>query len=87
MNYLATEDGTVYKFGCDTQLQSYLKQSSIKLDQNFKRIYKSANLLIGLTSAGHLFQIKDGKSLPLQTAVDGQIYEIAPCQIFNFFDL
>lgn len=87
MNYLATEDGAIYEFGCDNQLQSYLKPASIKLDQKFKRIYKSGDSLIGLTSDGHLFQIKDAKSLPLQTAMDGQIYEMVPRQIFNFFDL
>ncbi len=87
MNYLATEDGSIYEFGCDQQLQSYLKSSSAKLDQKFKRIHKVAGLLIGLTSDGHLFQIQGSKSVALPTAVDGQIYEIAPRQVFSFFDL
>ena len=87
MNYLATEDGSIYEFGCDEQLKSYLKPSSMKLDQKYKRIHKIGDSLIGLTADGHLFQIQGTQSVALPTAVDGQIYEIAPRQVFNFFDL
>ena len=86
MNYLATEDGSILEFGCTAQHASFLRPSPLKVDQRFKRIHKAGDTLVGLTSDGHLYQIKDSKSLPLKTAFDGQIYEIAPRQVFNFFD-
>ncbi len=87
-NFLATEDGNIYEFGCDQQLKSFIKASSaVKLDQRFKRIHKVNDMLIGLTADGRLYQIKDGNSVAIPTSVDGQIYEIAPRQNFSFFDL
>ncbi len=88
MNYLATADGNILEFGCDDQLKSFLRPSTMaKLDQNYKRIHKVNNILIGLTAAGNLYQINGTKSTALPTSVDGQIYEIAARQVFNFFDL
>ncbi len=86
MNFVATEDGSIYEFGCNEQLNSFLRPSTVKVDQHFKRIHKTGDGLVGLASDGRIYQLKDSKSLPLKTAVDGQIHEIAPRQVFNFFD-
>lgn len=85
-SYVMTTSGDLYEFGCDTKATASLKLSAVKLDQNYKRVHKVGDTLVGLTTDGHLFEIKNGKSTPIVTAFDGQIYEIAPRQTFNFFD-
>lgn len=85
-SYLVMESGAIYEFGCDTKANAIVKLSSVKLDQTFKRVHKIGAMVIGLTNDGHLFEIKDGKSTALPSAIDGQIHEIAPRATFNFFD-
>lgn len=83
--HLMTTDGTVYEFGCTEGFKPFLRASTVKLDQNFKRIHKVGNVVVGLTAEGSLFQIDGTKSTPLATSIDGQIYEIAPRQSYGFF--
>ncbi|MFZ3230513.1 MAG: hypothetical protein WA160_09945 [Pseudobdellovibrio sp.] len=85
--YVMTDNGTLYEFGCTEKATSFLNPSPIKFDQNYKRIYKIAEMVVGLTMDGHLMEIKNGKSTPIQTPVDGQIFEIVPRQTYAFFDL
>lgn len=85
LNHLMTTNGTVYEFGCSEAKKPFLRASTVKLDQNFKRIHKVGNVVVGLTPEGNLFQIDGVKSTPLTTSLDGQIYEIAPRQSYGFF--
>lgn len=86
--YLALESGKLMEFGCTEGSQSFLRDSTLKLDQSYKRIHKIGNDVIGLTQDGKLFRLNlaSGTSVALTTAVDGQIVEIAPRQSFEFFD-
>lgn len=86
-NYVMASNGTIYEFGCTTGSKSFLKPTSIKLDQNYKRIHKIGNTIVGLTTDGHLMEINNGVSKPILTAVDGQVFEIAPRATYTFFDL
>ncbi|WP_413944004.1 hypothetical protein [Bdellovibrio sp. HCB-162] len=86
LNYLMADDGNVYEFGCTESFRPFLRASSMKLDKNFKRIHKVGNIVVGLTYDGHLFQIDGTKTIAIQTAIDGQIYEIAPRQSYGFFN-
>lgn len=86
LSYIMTTSGTLYDFGCDAKSKAVLKVSAMKLDQVYKRVHKAGDKIVGLTNDGHLFEIKNGQSTALASEVDGQIYEIAPRQTFNFFD-
>ena len=84
--YVAAQDGTIYEFGCTEQLKSFLKPTTRKLDHEYLRIHKIGNSLIGLTADGSLRKITDATSTALSTPLDRQIYEIAPREVFTFFD-
>lgn len=82
---LVNSQGGIYEIGCSSR-KAYLKEASIKFDQNFKRLYKIGAQTVGLNAQGQLFRVDGGKSVPLSTAFDGQIIEIVPQQTFQFFE-
>jgi hypothetical protein len=86
IDYVMTDSGKLFEFGCTENSTSFLRPSNVVLDQKFKRVHKVDNTIIGLTNDGHLFKLENGKSTAIPTSIDGQIYEIAPRQTFNFFD-
>ena len=56
------------------------------MDQEYLRIHKVGNTLIGLTADGRLRKISGTGSTALSTNFDGEIFEIAPRETFSFFD-
>src|SRR3989344_252870 len=84
--YVMTTTGDIYEFGCSESLKPFLKVSTQKVDQDYTRIHKIGSTLVGLTTDGSLRKITGSTSTTLSTALDGQIYEIAPREIFSFFD-
>ncbi len=84
--FVLTNTGTVYEFGCTEKLAAFLKPSAVTLDQDYARIHKIGNSVIGLTTDGKLRKITAATSTALSTALDGQIFEIAPREVFSFFD-
>lgn len=83
--YLAMADGSLMEFGCTESGSAVYQPSTLKFDQQFKRIYKAGNVVLGLNYEGRLFQINNGVSTPINTPFDGQVYELAPHQVYNFF--
>lgn len=85
---LLLANGQIVEFGCNESEQSFVRPANLRLSQNYKRIHKIDNTVVGLTFDGHLFNIdmNSGTATPIITAVDGAIYEIAPRQSFEFFD-
>lgn len=82
---LVMQSGDVYELGCANK-KAYLKAATnVKLDQKYKRLYKVANQIVGLTEAGTLFSVEGGKSSPLKNDF-GTIIEIVPFETFNFFE-
>lgn len=81
---LVMQSGAIYELGCANK-KAYLKESSVKLDQNYKRLYKVSGRTVGLTEAGKLFLVDGGKSSPLTTDL-GTVWEIIPFQTFEFFE-
>lgn len=79
--------GKLMDFGCtENGFKPFLKASSMKLDQNYKRIYRVGPSIVGLTEQGLLFNLTAGRSTAIQTSQDGQIFEIAPRQSYQFLD-
>lgn len=82
---LVMQSGDVYELGCASK-KAYLKASpAVKMDQNYKRLYKVAGRTVGLTAEGKLFLVDAGKSSPLANEL-GTILEIVPFQTFEFFE-
>lgn len=81
---LVMQSGDIYELGCDSK-KAYLKASTVKLDQNYKRLYKVAGRTVGLTAEGKLFVVEGGKSSPLANSL-GTVWEIIPFQTFEFFE-
>lgn len=82
---LVMQSGAVYELGCANRT-AFLKASpSVKLDQQYKRLYKVAGRTVGLNAAGQLFLVDGGKSTPLANNF-GQVLEIIPFQTFEFFE-
>jgi len=79
------QSGAILEVGCNRRT-AFVRPSPRVLDQAYKRIYKSGNEVLGVTTAGRLYQIQGTTSTPLMTKIDGQIYEIAPNESFAFFD-
>jgi hypothetical protein len=80
-----SESGKIYELGCE-DTTPYVRPSELVLDQNYKRIYKMGGDVIGLSRDGRLFRVNGGTSTPLQTAVDGRVYELVPNQQVEFLD-
>ena len=82
---LVMQSGDIYELGCESQ-KAYLKASpAVKLDQNYKRLYKLGARTVGLTVEGKMFLVDGGKSTPLQTS-QTKVLEIIPFQTFEFFE-
>ncbi len=83
--HLVMQSGRIYELGC-TGTRPFLRPSNVSFDQNYKRIHKLGDTVVGLTADGRLFKIQGSTSTPLQTSLDGRVYEIAPYQMVEFFD-
>lgn len=83
-SHLLASNGEVFELGCQNK-RPYLKASTVKLDQKYKRVYKTNGQVVGLTMDGKLFLINNGTSTQITTGLDGQIAEIVPQQSFEFF--
>ncbi len=82
---LVMQSGDIYEIGCASR-KAYLKASpAVRLDQKYKRLYKTNGRTMGLTADGKLFYVEDGKSTPVAAAL-GQVLEIIPFQTFEFFE-
>ncbi len=84
--YVVTNTSEIFEFGCNENLTSFLKLSTQKMDQDYSRIHKIGNTVVGLTTDGHLRKISGTASTALSTEFDGEIFEIAPRETFSFFD-
>ena len=84
--FVVTNTGEMYEFGCTEGLTSFLNPSTQKPDQNYVRMHKSGGSLVGLTADGRLRKISGTGSTALTTTLDGEIFEIAPREVFSFFD-
>ena len=80
-----SESGQIMEFGCASG-GAYVRASTTKFDQNYKRVQRAGNEVLGLTKDGRLFMINGATSSALQTSADGQIYELVPYQTYQFFD-
>lgn len=83
---LITESGAVMEFGCENRVP-FLRATTLSFDQNYKRVQKAGNLVLGLTGDGRLFQLNGATSTPLQTSADGRIFDLVPNEDFLFFDV
>ena len=83
--HVAMQSGKVYELGCESGGRAFLRASSLILDQRYKRIQKAGSDIVGLTQDGRLFKITGSTSIPLQTSLDGRVYEIAPNVSTDFF--
>lgn len=83
--YLMTSTGEVFDLGCPGK-KALLRPSSLKLDKNFKRLHKVGGRLFALTQDGSLYELKGSQVTPIKTGQEGQIFEIAPKQSFQFLD-
>ncbi len=83
--HVAMASGKIFDMGCDGSGRAYLRASPLVLDQRYKRIHKAGTDVVGLTADGRLFKITGSTSTPLQTSLDGRVYEIAPNQSVDFF--
>lgn len=81
---LVSKSGAIYELGCANK-KAYLKAASLKLDQNYKRLYKVSGRTVGLTEEGKLFLVDGGKSTALANDL-GTVWEIVPYQTFEFFE-
>lgn len=82
---LVMNNGSIYELGCASR-KAFLKPATLKFDQKYKRIYKTAGQVVGLTAEGKLFTIDGMKSTPIASAFDGKVTEIVPQQTFEFFE-
>ena len=80
-----SESGQIMEFGCSGS-RGYVRASTQKFDQYYKRVQRAGSEVLGLTKDGRLFKINGATSSPLQTSADGQIYELVPYQTYRFFD-
>jgi hypothetical protein len=84
--HLVMQSGKVFEVGCASG-RAFLRASSLTFDQPYRRIYKAGGDVVGLTQDGRLFRINGATSTPLQTGLDGRVYELAPNQSIGFLDV
>jgi hypothetical protein len=82
---LITQSGKVLEIGCENK-RPYVRAASLTFDQNFKRIHKAGNDVVGLTQDGHVYLISGNRSTLLATPFDGQVHELVPSQTVEFLD-
>jgi hypothetical protein len=85
--HLAMQSGKVFELGCSSSSRGYIAGSGMTFDQPYKRIYKAGNDVVGLSRDGRLFRINGTSSTPLQTSLDGRVYELAPNNSISFLDV
>jgi hypothetical protein len=81
---LLMESGKALDIGCENKKAS-VKDSALRLDQKYTRIYKTNGAVLGLVD-GKLYKIDGDRSAAMQTSIDGNIVEITPQQSFEFFN-
>lgn len=81
---LAMTDGSIYDIGCSNR-SAFVRSSSVKLDQNYKRMYKVGDKVFGLSSAGQLFLVNGNSSTAVLSEL-GAVIEISPRQSYQFFN-
>ncbi len=84
--YVLTNTSEIFEFGCTEKLTAFLRLSTQKMDQEYSRIHKTGNTIVGLTADGRLRKIVAAGSTAISTSLDGEIFEIAPREVFSFFD-
>ncbi len=84
--YLAMESGKVMEVGCSNN-RAFVRESTVRLDQKYKSLYKVGALTLGLTSDGFVREISGSSSraLSLGKGIDGNVHEIMPNQSVDFF--
>lgn len=82
---LITQSGKVLEIGCENK-RPYVRAASLNFDQNFKRIHKAGNDVVGLTQDGRVYLISGNRSTLLATPFDGQVHELVPSQTVEFLD-
>lgn len=86
-NYLLASNGQVYEFGCNERgLSPFINPVNTPMASGLVRAYKVNGQVIGLTDTGSLVAVNGTQTTPLNTGLDGQIYEIAPRESFSFMD-
>jgi hypothetical protein len=86
MAHLQMDNGAIYEFGCKDKSSPYVQPTNMKFDQIFKRLYKSGNVVLGLTFDGSVFKVQNGTSTAVNTPMNGQIHDLAPNQVYGFFE-
>lgn len=85
--FLRTSSGQVFEFGCpEGSATPFIKNSTLSVPNDIVRSYKVQNQTFALTEQGSLVSLNGAQSSPVQTGLDGTIYEIAPLQSFRFLD-
>lgn len=84
--HLVMESGRVMELGCESN-RAYVRDSSVRLDQKYKSLYKVGNLTLGLTAEGFVREISgtSSKAFSLGRGLDGNVHEIMPNQAVDFF--
>lgn len=82
---LLLDDSTAMEVGCENS-HGFVRTSDLKLDHKYKRVYKSGNEVLGLSTDGRLYRIEGTTSSALQTEIDGRIHELVPSESFRFFE-
>ena len=82
---LATESGALLDFGCNAS-KAFVSPSTLTFDQKYTRVLKVSNMVVGLTGDGRLFTISGSRSAPLQTSLDGRVFDVAPTERVDFFE-
>ncbi len=82
---LVMQSGDIYEIGCASRT-AYLKSTpTVKMDQNYKRLYKVNGRTVGLTAAGKMYLVEGTRSTPLASS-QTKVLEIVPFQTFEFFE-
>lgn len=80
------KSGKIFSVGCRSK-RPFIEESRDQLDQMYKRVHKVDGVVIGLTADGHLYEIQGMHSTKLVTSQDGRIHDIAPLEIFEFYEM
>lgn len=84
--HLVMDSGKVMEVGCNGN-QAFVRDSSVRLDQKYKSLYKVGSVTLGLTLDGFVREISgsSSKAYTLGRGLDGNIHEIMPNQAVDFF--
>lgn len=86
MAHMVTESGKVMELGCESG-RAFVRDSSVRLDQKYKSLYKVGAMTLGLTADGFVREISGSSSKPfsLGRGLDGNVHEIMPNHAVGFF--